>query len=62
MEIKVQITVRSETGESEVVEVTNLNRSTFRADTLGLSLAEARSTLRMLLRGINQLNHSEDGC
>ena len=45
MEIKVQITVRSETGESEVVEVTNLTRSTFRAGTLGLSLAEARAVL-----------------
>ncbi|MBV9490056.1 MAG: hypothetical protein JO069_10080 [Verrucomicrobia bacterium] len=45
MEIEVQTTVRSETGESEVVEVTNLNRSTLRADTLGLSLAEARAVL-----------------
>jgi hypothetical protein len=45
MEIKVQIAVRSKTGESEVVEVTNLKRSAFETDTLGLSLAEARSIL-----------------
>ena len=45
MEIEVQTTVRSETGESEVVQVTKLNRSTLRADALGLSLAEARAVL-----------------
>src|SRR2546423_1294165 len=48
MEIKVQITVRSEAGESEGVEVAGLERGPLRADTLGLSLAEARSILARL--------------
>ena len=52
MEIKVQITVRSETGESEVVEVMNLKRSPLRADTHGLSLAEARSVLAGLQQSL----------
>ena len=59
MQIKVQITVRSETGESEVVEVTNLNRSTFRADALGLSLAEARSVLAGLQQALVERQAAE---
>jgi hypothetical protein len=46
MEIKVQITVRSEAGESEVLEVARLERGpSLQPATLGLSLAEARSIL-----------------
>src|SRR5438105_2559897 len=46
MKIKVQITVQSEEGEAAVVqEVAHLERGAFRADTLGLSLAEARAIL-----------------
>jgi hypothetical protein len=46
MEIKVQITVRSERGEPEVVqEVACLERGSLQPETLGLSLAEARSIL-----------------
>jgi hypothetical protein len=48
MEIKVQIVVRSEAGESEVLEVARLERSALRVDTLGLSLAEARCLLAEL--------------
>jgi hypothetical protein len=45
MEIKVQITVESQAGKPEVVEVARLERGPLRPDTLGLSLAEARSIL-----------------
>ena len=43
MEIKVQITVKSEVGEPEVVrEVARLERGSLRSETLGLSLAEGK--------------------
>ena len=46
MEITVQITVKSRAGEPErIQEVARLERGTLRPDTLGLSLAEARSIL-----------------
>jgi hypothetical protein len=46
MEIKVQITVKSQAGEPEVIqEVVSLKRGPLRPETLGLSLAEARSIL-----------------
>jgi hypothetical protein len=46
MEITVQITVKSRAGEPEVIqEVACLERGPLRADTLGLSLAEARAIL-----------------
>jgi hypothetical protein len=46
MEIKVQITVKSEMGQPEVVrEVARLERGSLRSETLGLSLAEARAIL-----------------
>jgi hypothetical protein len=46
MKIKVQITVQSEEDGAEVVqEVARLERGPLRPDTLGLSLAEARSIL-----------------
>jgi ribosomal protein S14 len=52
MKIKVQITVESETGQPGVVqEVARLERGPFlRPETLGLSLAEARS----ILAGVEQ--------
>src|SRR5208282_4631876 len=46
MEIKVQITVKSEVGQPEVVrEVARLERGSLRSETLGLSLAQARAIL-----------------
>jgi hypothetical protein len=46
MEIKVQISVNSEVGQPEVIQqVAHLERGALRPDTLGLSLAEARSIL-----------------
>jgi hypothetical protein len=42
MRIKVQITLESGGGKSEMIEVTNLERASLRPDTLGLSLAEAQ--------------------
>jgi hypothetical protein len=46
MEIKVQITVKSQAGEPELIqEVVSLKRGPLRPETLGLSLAEARSIL-----------------
>src|SRR4051812_41534649 len=45
MRIKVQITLESGEGESEMVEVARLERGPLRSDTLGLSLAEARAIL-----------------
>ena len=46
MEIKVQITVKSQAGQPEVIQqVVSLKRGPLRPETLGLSLAEARSIL-----------------
>jgi hypothetical protein len=45
MRIKVQITLESGEGESEMVEVARLERGPLRSDTVGLSLAEARAIL-----------------
>jgi hypothetical protein len=46
MKIKIQITVESDEGQPEVVqEVAHLDRGTLRPETLGLTLAEARSIL-----------------
>jgi hypothetical protein len=46
MEVKVQITVKSEVGQPEVVrEVARMERGSLRSKTLGLSLAGARAIL-----------------
>ena len=46
MKIQVQIMIQSDEGKTEVVrEVARLERGPLRPDTLGLSLAEARSIL-----------------
>jgi hypothetical protein len=46
MKIKIQITVESDKGQPEVVqEVAHLDRGILRPETLGLTLAEARSIL-----------------
>src|SRR3984893_1220007 len=51
MKIKIHITVESDEGQSEVLqEVANLDRGILRPETLGLTLAEARS----ILAGIEQ--------
>src|ERR1700675_4337298 len=51
MKIKIHITVESDEGQSEVVqEVAHLDRGILRPETLGLTLAEARS----ILAGIEQ--------
>jgi hypothetical protein len=51
MKIKIQITVESDKGQPEVVqEVAHLDRGILRPETLGLTLAEARS----ILAGIEQ--------
>jgi hypothetical protein len=51
MKIKIQITVESDKGQPKVVqEVAHLNRFILRPETLGLTLAEARS----ILAGIEQ--------
>lgn len=51
MKIKIQITVESDEGPPEVIqEVAHLDRGTLRPETLGLTLAEARS----ILAGIEQ--------
>jgi hypothetical protein len=54
MWLKVQITVESGEGESEMVEVACLERTHLRPDSLGLSLAEARSILAGLEQTIAQ--------
>jgi hypothetical protein len=48
MKLKVQITVKSGEGESEMIEVARLEQGSLRPETLGLSLAEARAILAML--------------
>ena len=46
MKIKIQITVESDDGQLNVAQdVAHLDRGTLRPDTLGLTLAEARSIL-----------------
>ena len=46
MKIKIQITIESDAGNPEVVqEMVQLDRGTLRPETLGLTLAEARSIL-----------------
>jgi hypothetical protein len=50
MKIKIQITVESDKGQEVVQEVAHLDRGTLRPETLGLTLAEARS----ILAGIEQ--------
>ncbi len=51
MKIEIQITVESDKGQPEVVqEVAQLDRDILRPETLGLTLAEARS----ILAGIEQ--------
>src|SRR5260370_21980604 len=51
MKIKIQIKVESDKGQPEVVqEVAHLDRGTLRPETVGLTLAEARS----ILAGIEQ--------
>ena len=51
MKIKIQITVESDDGQLNVAQdVAHLDRGTLRPETLGLTLAEARS----ILAGIEQ--------
>jgi hypothetical protein len=51
MKIKIQITIESDAGNPAMLqEVAQLDRGTLRAETLGLTLAEARS----ILAGIEQ--------
>ena len=50
MKIKIQITVESDKGQEVIQEVAHLDRGTLRSETLGLTLAEARS----ILSGIEQ--------
>ena len=51
MKIRIQITIESDAGNPEVVqEMVQLDRGTLRPETLGLTLAEARS----ILAGIEQ--------
>jgi hypothetical protein len=59
MRMKVQITVESGEGESEMVEVARLERASLRPDTLGLSLAEARSILAGLEQTMAQRQVAE---
>ena len=59
MRLKVQITVESGEDESEMVEVACLERASLRPDTLGLSLAEARSILAGLEQTIAQRQVAE---
>jgi hypothetical protein len=59
MRLKVQITVESGEGESEMVEVACLERANLRPDSLGLSLAEARSILAGLEQTIAQRQAAE---
>ena len=60
MEITVQITVKSQAGEPELIqEVARLERGTLRPDTLGLSLAEARSILAGLEQTLAQRQAGE---
>ena len=59
MRLKVQITVESGEGESERVEVACLERASLRPDTLGLSLAEARSILAGLEQTMAQRQVAE---
>jgi hypothetical protein len=60
MEITVQITVKSQAGEPELVqEVARLERGTLRPDNLGLSLAEARSILAGLEQTMAQWQAAE---
>jgi hypothetical protein len=59
MRLKVQITVESGEGESEMVEVARLERASLRPETLGLSLAEARSILAGLEQTMAQRQVAE---
>jgi hypothetical protein len=60
MEITVQIMVKSRAGEPErIQEVARLERGTLRPDTLGLSLAEARSILAGLEETMVQAQAAE---
>src|SRR5689334_21174775 len=60
MEIKVQISVNSEAGQPEVIQqVAHLERGALRPDTLGLSLAEARSILAGLEQALVEQQTAE---
>jgi hypothetical protein len=59
MRLKIQITVESGEGESEMVEVACLERASLRPDSLGLSLAEARSILAGLEQTVAQRQVAE---
>jgi hypothetical protein len=59
MRLKVQITVESGEGESEMIEVARPERASLRPDTLGLSLTEARSILAGLEQTIAQRQVAE---
>jgi hypothetical protein len=60
MKITVQITVQSDEGQAEVVqEVTHLKRGSLRPETLGLSLAEARSILAGLEQSVVERQAAE---
>jgi hypothetical protein len=60
MEITVQITIKSQAGEPELIQqVAQLQRGTLQPDNLGLSLAEARSILAGLEQTIAQRQAAE---
>src|SRR5437588_59056 len=60
MEITVQITVKSEAGEPELIQqVAHLQRGTLQPDNLGLSLTEARSILAGLEQTMAQRQAAE---
>ena len=55
MRVKVQVIIESDTGQRLVEEVASLVRNTLSAETLGLSLAEAKKILQSLqARVVNQ--------
>ncbi len=48
MQVKVQVIIETDTGQRLVEEVASLVRNTLSAETLGLSLAEAKEILQHL--------------
>ena len=57
MKITIQITVESDDGQLNVAqEVAHLDRGTLRPETLGLTLAEARSILAGIEQTVESVN------
>ena len=53
MKLKLQLTIESDSGETEVVqEVTKLERYALRPETLGLTLSEAKELLQEVQRAM----------